>query len=252
MFCLAQSNPLPPSSAPIAPPASAAPAETKYAANGLTAEQEAKARELLRQMKGGALPPATAPAQSAGERAPVPPVAPPVAAAPAVAAPAAPAAPIVVPENLPAPVTPPASVPAAVAPSAALANPGANPGMTPEQELRAHQLLEQKAADFAPRPNGPTATQSRSDVLKNAEAEARALLERKQQQKSTTPQPMPAAEQKASKHKGSEAQTAVEVIPLPISGSKQQRLAQLLEAYKRDQLTAVQYHQERAKILAEP
>ena len=62
---------------------------------------------------------------------------------------------------------------------------------------------------------------------------------------------MPVLEQK-TKSKGNEPQTAVEAIPLPISGSKQQRLAQLLEAYKRDQMTAVQYHQERAKILAEP
>jgi len=242
---LAQSNPVPPPAVVTAPPASLttpASAETKYAANGLTPEQEAKARDLLRQLKGESKAPAAAPVQTTGERAPVPPV-----SAPAVAAPAAP--PLAVPENLPSPANPPA----AVAPSATLATPGSNPAMTPEQELKAHQLLEQKASEVAPRPSGPTAIQSRNEALKNAEAEARALLESrsKQQQKSTTPQPVPVLEQKA-KSKGNEPQTAVEAIPLPISGSKQQRLAQLLEAYKRDQMTAVQYHQERAKILAEP
>ena len=45
---------------------------------------------------------------------------------------------------------------------------------------------------------------------------------------------------------------APEPVPLPITGVKQQRLTQLLEAYKKDQLTPAQYHQERAKILAEP
>jgi len=40
--------------------------------------------------------------------------------------------------------------------------------------------------------------------------------------------------------------------PLPISAEKQQRLANLLEQYRADQITPEQYHQQRAKILAEP
>jgi hypothetical protein len=39
--------------------------------------------------------------------------------------------------------------------------------------------------------------------------------------------------------------------PLPISQDKQRRLSDLLQKYKADQLTPEQYHQERAKILAE-
>jgi len=39
---------------------------------------------------------------------------------------------------------------------------------------------------------------------------------------------------------------------LPISADKQQRLAVLLEKYQADLITPEQYHQQRAKILAEP
>jgi hypothetical protein len=40
--------------------------------------------------------------------------------------------------------------------------------------------------------------------------------------------------------------------PLPISSEKQQRLRELLERYKVDQVTPEQYQVERAKILAGP
>ena len=39
--------------------------------------------------------------------------------------------------------------------------------------------------------------------------------------------------------------------PLPISADKQQRLKELLQKYRADQITPEQYHTERAKILAE-
>jgi hypothetical protein len=40
--------------------------------------------------------------------------------------------------------------------------------------------------------------------------------------------------------------------PLPISADKQRRLADLLVKYQADTITPEQYHQQRAKILAEP
>jgi hypothetical protein len=40
--------------------------------------------------------------------------------------------------------------------------------------------------------------------------------------------------------------------PLPFGGDKQQRLDDLLTQYKADQITPQQYHEQRAKILAEP
>jgi hypothetical protein len=39
--------------------------------------------------------------------------------------------------------------------------------------------------------------------------------------------------------------------PLPITGTKEQKLQQLLARYKADQITAKQYHDQRAAILAE-
>jgi hypothetical protein len=39
--------------------------------------------------------------------------------------------------------------------------------------------------------------------------------------------------------------------PLPISGTKEQRLAELLRQYKADTITPQQYHEQRAKIIAE-
>jgi hypothetical protein len=39
--------------------------------------------------------------------------------------------------------------------------------------------------------------------------------------------------------------------PLPISGTKEERLAEILRQYKADQITPLQYHTQRAKILAE-
>jgi hypothetical protein len=40
--------------------------------------------------------------------------------------------------------------------------------------------------------------------------------------------------------------------PLPISLSKEQRLSELLRQYQLDQISPEQYHEQRAKILAEP
>jgi len=44
----------------------------------------------------------------------------------------------------------------------------------------------------------------------------------------------------------------IEGPPLNISAEKQQRLAELLRRYQADEVTPAQYHQERAKILAQP
>ncbi len=40
--------------------------------------------------------------------------------------------------------------------------------------------------------------------------------------------------------------------PSPLSATKQQKLDALLQQYRMDQLTPQQYHEERAKVLAEP
>ncbi|MEY2465522.1 MAG: hypothetical protein QOD03_43 [Verrucomicrobiota bacterium] len=46
--------------------------------------------------------------------------------------------------------------------------------------------------------------------------------------------------------------TPLEVPPSSLTGSKQQRLQQLLQQYNADQITPQQYHEQRAKIIAEP
>lgn len=48
------------------------------------------------------------------------------------------------------------------------------------------------------------------------------------------------------------AATTMQAPALPISGTKEQRLAVLLSLYKADALTPEQYHTQRAAILAEP
>jgi hypothetical protein len=52
--------------------------------------------------------------------------------------------------------------------------------------------------------------------------------------------------------KGPLAFPALEGPPSPLSAAKQQKLKDLLRLYQADQVTPEQYHQQRAKILAEP
>ena len=44
---------------------------------------------------------------------------------------------------------------------------------------------------------------------------------------------------------------SVKAPPLPIPSTKEERLAQLLKQYKADEITPQEYHQQRAKIMAE-
>ena len=65
------------------------------------------------------------------------------------------------------------------------------------------------------------------------------------------------AHEKAVKHPGVEQITSKKtpeapmVMPAAAPGSKEQRLADLLQLYKTDKITPVEYHEQRAKILAE-
>jgi hypothetical protein len=49
--------------------------------------------------------------------------------------------------------------------------------------------------------------------------------------------------------KGETTFPQLQAPPLPVSGDKQQRLAELLKRYKADEITPEQYHTERSKIL---
>jgi hypothetical protein len=89
-----------------------------------------------------------------------------------------------------------------------------------------------------------------------AEAKAKAEAERRSQEQQrlarvNTPAapatPPAAAVQQPASRSGSEA-AAVGAAPR----SRNQRLAELLDRYRRDQISPSEYHQQRAKIIAEP
>ncbi len=329
-----------PPGAPIAatPPASPpahkpAPLVNQNATAALTSPQEAKARELLSQRRGESKPVATAPSTPVIPTTPIvsaPPVNPSIAPPP-VAPPANPPE-RVVPQ--PAPIVTTPAVPSVNPPTdpSLLVSPSTLPGaakpvqaMTPEQEAKAHQLLEQQMTGTVSSPNSASPAKARREAQKKAEAEARALeaqrkaeakarLQAEKQQRVKTasvpvlivepetktivsppvrtdaqaPDAAKAHEQALENAKAAakvqlkerskedqkpvrtdsvsapekvavktrptagESKALPEVNPLPISGTKQQRLVQLLEAYKKEQISPAQYHQERARILAEP
>jgi len=94
-------------------------------------------------------------------------------------------------------------------------------------------------------------------------AEPRPAQEQTRTQKETEPQvakpavvkqakPKPEPEEKAVAAKPARVFAPVEPPPSPISSAKEARLAELLRKYKADEITPQQYHEQRAKILAEP
>jgi hypothetical protein len=147
------------------------------------------------------------------------------AAAPQTSAPA---------QAAPAAVTP--EVPAQVAtPQAAPAQP------TPAQTVPA----QTEAASAAPM------TTQTGDTP--AQAAARAALETKMSEMGT---PAPSANTVAAQGKTPSARSAamagkpIIAPPLPISMSKEDKLAQLLALYRADKISPEQYHEQRAAILA--
>ena len=97
--------------------------------------------------------------------------------------------------------------------------------------------IPQKAAEAKPQP--PT----------KAPAQAKAA----DQKPAAAPGPgQPAAAKPAPTAKNAPAFQPLPVPVLPLSGDKQQKLAELLRKYRADEITPEQYHTERAKILAEP
>ena len=135
--------------------------------------------------------------------------------APAPAQPAVTPAPVVV--QKPAMTTPTQPMPMGVK------KPG---GLSPEAEMRAREALRQATAQAD--------AQTPMPVMEPPS-------------KATRPGPKPVfAETTVA------APAPLTVPPPQLSGSKQQRLDQLLQQYKADQITSAQYHEQRAKVLAEP
>ena len=185
-------------------------------------DAQARAREALRKAmedlktKGGAKPAAPAP-QPAAPSAPVKeiPAPPPITPAPA------PVAPTPTPVVTPAPVEP---TPA----------PNFNTGqLTPEQQQQVLDAMRQEKSklDASDRASGRSAENSDQAEMKKKEREA-----------------------KAADAKIIATKNGNYVPPAPTDfapGSKEQRLYDLLQLYKADKITPAEYHQQRAKILAE-
>jgi len=152
---------------------------------------------------------------------------------PAPAAPVAPQVPMT-----PAPPVAPAAVPPpAVVTLPALSVPAegrpADPALQEAMRQKMSELnAQQKAAPPAPR--------AKTSAIKPAPVPAPAVA-RTQKTKAPKKSKMAAPEFKP-----------IQAPPLPISASKEARLAELLRRYKADEITPEQYQAERARIRAEP
>ena len=69
--------------------------------------------------------------------------------------------------------------------------------------------------------------------------------------KRTVDKPAPAASQPAAAEPARDAKPASAPPPPVLSGSKEEKLKQLLEAYRTGAIPAVEYHRERAKLLGQ-
>ena len=139
----------------------------------------------------------------------------------------------------------------------------------PESIAKAREALRKKMKELETQPPAPAAAPAPAPVLALAPtpapepapapasaptpAPAPAVAKPKPQQTATKPEAKPTTP-KVSKSpaKGTKSMPAIEG-PLPgFSAEKQQRLAELLRAYKADEITPEQYHLQRAKIVNEP
>lgn len=191
-------------------------------------DAQARARELLRQ-KMSQLDTQNAPATPSNS-APAP------APAPAVPAPAPTPAPVAAaPAPAPAPVTP---APVAQTPAPRPVQPAAF-HLTPEQlqQVLDAERSEKARLDAADRSSAATvAAEKKPEVVKTRK----------------TKEPAPVAPAPVSVANKPVSPSPVDApIPPALSGSKEQRLLELLERYKADKISPYEYHQERAKILAE-
>jgi hypothetical protein len=190
----------------------------------------------------------------------------------------------------PTPTTPPQAPPAVAAPVPS--SPAAAPAprvVDDEATARAREAMRQKLRQLdapqkavsvpppqaiAPAPVAPTQTApptpvkvsadqpTYAPVLQTADDEATAraraatrqkIAELEAQQSAGKPAPADAGPAKGQVASESKPEfKSVAAPPLPISGSKEARLAELLRRYKADEITPDEYHRQRAKTLAEP
>ncbi len=90
------------------------------------------------------------------------------------------------------------------------------------------------------------AARAKEEAAQAKEAEAKEAKARAEAEK----QALKEAEKKQMQSAGGFAPMAAP--PSSLSGSKEARLAELLELYRADKITPQEYHTQRAKIIAEP
>lgn len=127
-----------------------------------------------------------------------------------------------------------------------------------ETTLSKAELKKQAEADAKARKEAEKAKkkQAEADAKARKEAEkAKKAEEKKQAEAQAKAGQKPAAGQNNPQPKVGNKVPALQPIerpPLPISTDKQQRLQELLQKYRADEVTPEQYQKDRAKILAEP
>jgi len=115
-----------------------------------------------------------------------------------------------------------------------------------KKEAAAAEARAKREAEAAEKARAAAEAKAKKQAEKEqAKAAAQAREEAKQQAAPEAPKRAPAAQTTG----GFES---LQAPPLPVSGSKEARLGELLKQYKADQITPEQYHQRRARILAEP
>jgi len=115
---------------------------------------------------------------------------------------------------------------------------------------KAREALRQELAHTTA--SKPLVSQN-AEKAERAQTEAQSKAEKAAQIEADKSEAAAQAERRA-KRNANLAPTAFQPIEspaLPISNDKQQRLAELLQKYRTDQITPEQYHQERAKILGQ-
>ena len=126
-----------------------------------------------------------------------------------------------------------------------------------EAQQKAEKAEKKKQAEAEAKARKETEKQAQAEAAekRKAEKDEKAILERhtEAQAKSKAKKPAPEpAKPKEKVERGQQVMKPIEAPPVPLSADKQQRLAELLQQYQKDQLSPEQYHQQRAKVLAEP
>ena len=113
---------------------------------------------------------------------------------------------------------------------------------------KAREAMRQKLAG-SPQPEG----NENGAKAARAQTEAQSKAEKAAQVEAEKAEAAAKAERNAKRNAklSPKAFQPIEAPALPVSNEKQQRLAELLQKYRADQVTPEQYHLERAKILAE-